>query len=253
MHQPTKAKYHVDTGLVSLTFEKDGACEEFHRKEAIKQSRDVTCRRCDMAKSNNGSYVGSHMIRGAIVWPVGDIPGYILVSGQDQSNKTIWIFRESPFTIIGTGSDGFGGLWISLKQNLEGFLCRKYFYAESPEHPRYSAQVRREPLVETKPVFIEIKKELIGTKNRDNVDNLILEYQSQDKIKYDRDAEFNEREYGGLKGNLYKQVRAWQEGNVLDEDELPAYKALRALIAGYEWRPHRKPGPEQKVPESYYQ
>lgn len=109
-------------------------------------------------------------------------------------------------------------------------------------------QVQRETLLKQKPHFIEAK---YATESKDNADNLIREYVDRGKLKVDKERPLK-NDFNVISGNLGTQLESFIKGCVEDEDSLPAVKALRALVAGYERVQYVIPGPPQEPPESYF-
>ncbi len=225
MNRPVKAEYNPKTGLVDLFLEPQ-------KKVPV-----------------------NHYIRGAVCWPVGRWPGYALAAGQsrDDLRKAVCVFEEYPFWGVNT-MDGEAGLWWFLKESYTKYFCRKYYYlADQEVHERYGRQIRREMLVNPKPVFLESP---YTKKTELDADNLILEYIDRGALKIDREFEHDrslKNNFDILSGNLGAQLASHTNGHIDDDDSIPAVKALRALISGLEKTPYRQPVyEEEEIPRSYF-
>lgn len=212
MVKPVKAKWDSERHLTRLFFE-DGR-------------GDVDC----------------YDVRGAIEWPIGLNPGYAILCGREQKSGVCWIFLEYPFwTIQTSGMDQ--PLWSFFKEAWAKYLCRYFYYSNVKDHPRYFRQIMAEPLIRSHPVFVEAE---YVKDSQEKVDSLVLEYQRLGKVKLDKT--------GGndtISPNLFSQMMQYVKGFTIDEDTLPAVKALRCLIAGYERFPYQKPVLDEEVPKSY--
>ncbi|MHA2065137.1 MAG: hypothetical protein ACXABY_12240 [Candidatus Thorarchaeota archaeon] len=220
MEKPKKAKWDQESHLTRLTFP--------GREEAEPDK---------------------YYVVGAIEWAIGLNPGYAILSCQNIRTEVLWIFEEFPFwTVRTSGMDQ--PLWEFFKVAWKKYLCRYFYYSNPKDHARYLRQVIKEPLIRSSPVFIEAD---YVTSAHERLDNLILEYQRLEKIKIARDA-------GNRKiiGNIFDQLSIQKQGRVQltggkrqNEDDLPAIKALRCLLAGIEKFPYQKPMEEQEIPHSY--
>jgi len=202
--------------------------------------------------SSNPYHGEKYLMRGSVVWPVAMEVGYALLSGYEISSGKVLIFEESPFLSVQT-METTPNLWIFLRTAYEKYRARYFFYTNSPEHRRYFLQVVRDPLITPRPAFVETEYD---TSKPDRIDNLILEYQARKKIVIQKEYSFDfpkdvSENFNVLNGNLYKQLKAYSYGQVINEDSYPAVKALRILLAGIERTPYRKPSPPQQIPRSY--
>lgn len=212
MQKPTKAKWDRESGLTRLFFEDGRAESELYN------------------------------VRGAVEWPIGLNPGYAILSGQEKSSSVIWIFLEFPFwTIQTSGMDQ--PLWIFFKEAWAKYLCRYFYFSNVKDHPRYFRQILAEPLIRSHPVFVEAE---YVKDSQEKVDSLVLEYQRLKRIKLDKEGGND-----SISPNLFNQMMQYTKGFTIDEDTLPAVKALRCLIAGYERYPYQKPVYDEKIPDSY--
>jgi len=212
MEKPTKAKWDREQHLTRLFFE--GRQEE-----------------------------DRYYVTGAIEWAIGLIPGYAVLSAQHVKTGVLWIFEEFPFWTVQTvGMEK--PLWEFFRTAWKKYLCRYFYYSNPKDHSRFLRQVYQEPLIRSHPVFVEAE---YASKAHDRLDNLILEYQRQGKIKIDKEA--GDRE---IIGNLYDQLSEKHKGLVLDEDTIPGIKALRCLLAGITKHPYQKPMmTDEEIPKSY--
>jgi len=186
-----------------------------------------------------------HYVIGAISWPMGRYPGYMIVVAQ---NRKAWqrpyvVYCEYPFWTV-ESYDGDPGLWWHLKESWLKYFCNRYYYiGEQKVHQRYRTQIQRSKLINPKPVFIEspyIKRDKL------DADNLILEYLgSPAKLRIDGTREFSEKEqkkYNNIGGPLHKQMESVISGSVReDDDSLPGIQALRAVIMAVERHPYVQP------------
>ena len=225
MNRPVKAEYNPKTGLVDLFLEP-------RKKVPV-----------------------PYYTRGAVCWPVGRWPGYALVAGQsmDDPCKATCIFEEYPFWSVAT-MDGEAGLWWFLKESYTNYFCFKYYYlADQKVHERYRRQIRRETLINPKPVFLEspYSKETLL-----DADNLILEYVDRGALKIDKEFQHDrslKNNFDILCGNLGAQLASYTNGHIDDDDSIPAVKALRSLISGFEKTPYRQPVQmDEKIPRSHF-
>ena len=177
------------------------------------------------------------------------IPGYCLVCAQEISRpvRVVTIYEEFPFYTVGS-MQGEPGTWKIFSDAWKRYRCRLYYVTRQDAHQRFSLQVARESLVSPKPAFVEVD---VSGKNKDNVDNLILEYQRLNKIRLDKDAKPITQKWCEIP-NLYGQLKQYAKGYTVDEQTLPAVQALRALIAGLERTPYRRPVPAAQPQPSYY-
>jgi len=218
MNKPCKAEEDLERGTVLLYFAEDG-------KRGI-----------------------PHRMRGGIVWPIGLIPGYCLTAGQTVARpQVLTVFEEYPFFSVGS-VNGKAGIWKHLTDSWKNYRCTKFYYHPQEEHLRFSLQVARESLIAVKPSFVEAE---LAKKSESNVDNIILEYQEQKRLRIDRTASAITTKHF-TSGNLYEQLQVYKKGFTTNEDRLPAVRALRALVAGLERTPYRVPMEEQRAQPSYY-
>ena len=237
IHRPTSGKYNTENGLLVLRFVQDPECEEKNPECSICKLLKEICEKTDQVDVEI-----PHYVRGAIVWPVGRYPGYALVSAQNVNSpeKEVRILEESPFWTIGNRPFQ-KGIWHFFQKAWEEYRCRSFFYLKSPEHRRYWLQVLREPaLREIKPTFLEA---ILATESEDSADNLIQEYHRLGRLKIDEDYGIKMENFDVLVGNLKTQLDKFVGGEITEVERVPAVKALRALVAGYERVPYRGPVP----------
>ena len=144
MHRPVNAKLNPETGLVDLKFVQDEICKE-------KNQECPVCQTLEELKKEffpQHSLTLPHVVRGAVVWPLGMNPGYVLVSAQEVESPTkeIKVYGERPFWSVGN-MDMEKGIWSFFQEAREKYHCCHYFYSDQKEHRRYFIQVQRETLL----------------------------------------------------------------------------------------------------------
>ena len=250
LHPPIKTT--LTSGLVEFDFAQNDDCEQWVKEwNTNPHNRNKTsCQICDDIKEVQKDWTlpqlisRTYYVRGSVSWPTGINPGYVLVSGQDIETKKIWLYGESPIWHV-QNMGVTRGAWYFFQKMWNSYKCRHYFYSDQKEHKRFSIQVMREGLLEMKPAFIEAK--YASDTEKANVDNLIAEFTENDLIKADK-------HHKTIKGdNFGRQMINYMKGLVTDEDKLPAVRALRALISGYERMPFRGVGVNtQRCPKPYF-
>jgi hypothetical protein len=212
MEKPTKARWDSDQHLTRLFFE--------GRKDEDR-----------------------YYVVGAIEWAIGLTPGYALLSAQHVKTGVLWIFEEFPFWTVQT-SGMEKPLWEFFRIAWKKYLCRYFYYSNPKDHARFLQQVNQEPLIRSHPVFVEA--EYVSSAH-ERLDNLILEYQRLQKIKISKEAGNKE-----IIGNLFDQLSEKHQSVVIDEENIPAVKALRCLLAGITKFPYQKPILDyDEIPKSY--
>lgn len=203
----------------------------------------------------------AHYVRGAITWPHGKHPGYMIVAGQTTPayprKPDTYVFNEFPFWTIGTWRE-IPGFWSWLRDCYSLYLCMTYFCFEDEAHERFYRQINDEALVKPKPQFIKLP---YSNGIRQDIDRLITEHIGNRTIYLTKGKKFFEKTPDGrlwfsekdLIGALDIQVEAVVSGAMeLDDEALPGLQALRALIYGYEKFPWREPVPDEVNVRSYW-
>lgn len=251
LHPPIKTIVEDSAGLIGFEFAQNDKCEKWIKKwnDNSHKRKEASCQICEDIKEVQKCWTlpqtisKTYYVRGAVSWPTGVNPGYALVSGQDIITKRIWIYGESPFWHV-QNMEMAKGIWHFFQKMWNTFKCQRYFYSDQKEHRRFSIQVQRETLLKNKPAFIEAK---YASDSQGNADALMKEFIKNGRIRVDEDFLIN-----GIEGNLGRQTRGYVDGLPIDEDRLPAVKALRALICGFERMPYRENTEPQRCPEPYF-
>ncbi len=208
MERPVKAKFSASRRTTELLFEKD-----------IKPYYHVDLERGTEA-----------YVRGALVWPQGLAPGYLIIGSQWLSTKVMWIYEEREFWAVSPASRIDDKLVLAdfLAELWPRYYCKDYFMEtrseEDPNHRRYMLQTYKEPLIDPKPVLCKA----LYAGHEVAADKLVSEYWAGKRVRYERG--------GGIWVGL-------QQIGHKDIEELPAVRALRCLLSGVERIPWREPAP----------
>ena len=247
LHPPIKTT--ALSGLVEYEFAQNDDCEKWVKEWNDNPHNRVKtdCQICEDIEELQRDWTlpqtisRTYYVRGAVSWPTGMNPGYVLVSAQDITTKRLAIYGESPIWHI-QNMGVTQGAWSFFQKMWDKYKCRLYFYSDQKEHRRYSIQVVRESLLTMKPAFIEAKY----AKDEGDADNLMKEFVKHGRIRVDKD-------YKVEGDNLGRQLSNYIDGMPIDEDRLPAVRALRALVSGYERIPYRGVDKNtQRCPKPYF-
>jgi hypothetical protein len=179
---------------------------------------------------------GEFYIRGGVFWPEEDL-GFAIVGGQNIENKKIYIFEQASFmTIDNVLNDNqlieYHGLYSFFNRCWHKYFCNKYFWSQSENtHKRFLLETIRSQMLEPKPYFIPIEY----SENNDG-GHLIRREQAMGRLAFEDGSE------------LHNQLEMMTK----DEDaKLPAVKALKNLLAGYERYPFRRHGVREDFMDAY--
>lgn len=204
--RPVKAKYLPGRGLIELFF-----------KEDIKPYYHV-----DLERGTEAS------VKGALVWPQGLAPGYLIIAAQWLSTKVVWIYEEREFWAVSPATRIEDKLVLAdfLAELWPRYYCKDYFMEtrseEDPNHRRYMLQMYKEPLIDPKPVLCKA----LYAGHEVAAGKLVSEYWAAKRVRYERG------------GGIWVQL---QQISHKDIEELPAIRALRCLLSGIERTPWREP------------
>jgi hypothetical protein len=170
-----------------------------------------------------------NLVRGSIVFPDKDIPGYCLVASQGLMDKVITILYQHEFWQITPelsdaqlkekGINGDIGLTNFIKKHINNEKCLTYYTVKSNylTNRRYHLGISREKLIKVKP-------ELVGIDVDDDLaENLITEYIKKKKVRIEKDSK--------LMVQLKNRSNTPKDNAVL---------ALKVLLTGYDRYPYQK-------------
>lgn len=164
-------------------------------------------------------------VRGAVSWPE-EVPGYALIAGQNVETKVVHIFEQfSFFTVDNVLRPDqiieYSGVFNFFNKGWSKYFCQKYFWHQDEKiHKRFFLEAIRLPMLEPKPMFIEA-----AFTDDTDANHLIFQYQAMNKMIFEADSE------------LHHQLEQFKND---DQLKLPAVRALRNLLAGYERYPFRR-------------
>lgn len=176
-------------------------------------------------KHERNALDGEYFMRGGVCWPEGMAQGFAIVAGKNINTKSVYIFEQSNFlsidNIVGPGQIiEYQGSCTFFNNGWSRYFCRKYFYKQDKQtHRRFYLDVIRSSMVQPKPGFIEAPYT-----NEEDADHLIFTCLSMGKLVLDKESD------------LSNQLGVFRNDN---KTKLPAVRALRALLVGFERFPFR--------------
>lgn len=190
------------------------------RKKLFNQRRETTT-----LFFRNDELDGEYYMRGSLCWPE-EGHGFALIAGRNVETKVVHIFEQISFLTVDHVMRPdqiieYYGVFDFFNRSWSKYYASKYFWRQDEAvHRRFYLEAIRLPMLEPKPMFIEAAF-------TDDVDsnNLIFQYQAMGKMIFEADSE------------LHHQLEQFKNDG---QTKLPAVRALRNLLAGYERFPFRR-------------
>jgi hypothetical protein len=193
MKRPMKAQYNSTRGTSTLYFENVDDVAEFY-------------------------------MRGGIFWPEQD-KGFIVLAGQDVSNKVVTVFEEYEFLavdhVLGPNQTiEFYGPAPFFEKCWKRYFADKFFWKQPKEtHKQFNLEVRRSQMIDPKPRFVEAP-----FTDESEARNLIFEYSRLGRLNVEEGSD------------LHRQLEITKDD---EKAHLPAVFALGRALAGIKRYPFR--------------